>query len=216
MVGFLQPKKRNVFFSFHYDDLMRVNVVRLSGEFKTERNSSGRSIEGFYDRSLWESAKSVGPDNIKRLIREGLERTSTVCLLVGSETHSRRWVRYELARSVIDGKGLVAIHINGVKDINYPHGTKARGKNPTSCIGVAQRSDGKYYLCEHVSGAAGSSWQWYADYTRAVDLPAYLEAPNGNKVMPLSRGTQEYDWVAQNGYRNVGGWIDLAATEAGR
>lgn len=216
MAGLLQPRRRNVFFSFHYEDLMRVNVVRLSGEFKTDSNSTGRSIEGFYDRSLWESAKSVGPDNIKRLIREGLERTSTVCLLVGSETHSRRWVRYELARSVIDRKGLVAIHINGVKDINYPHGTKTRGKNPASCIGVARKSDGYYYLCEHVSGTAGSSWKWYVDYTRAVDLPAYLEAPKSDEVMPLSRGTQEYDWTAQNGYKNVGGWIDLAATEVGR
>nr|WP_137827999.1 TIR domain-containing protein [Methylobacterium sp. L1A1] len=216
MAGLLQPRRRNVFFSFHYADLMRVNVVRLSGEFKTERNSTGRSIEGFYDGSLWESAKSQGPDNIKRLIREGLERTSTVCLLVGSETYSRRWVRYELARSVVDRKGLVAIHVNGICDINFPHGTKPRGRNPASSIGVARKSDGSYYLCEHISGAEGSSWQWYADYTRAVDLPAYLDAPNGNQVMPLARGTQEYDWAAQSGHKNVAGWIDLAATEAGR
>lgn len=216
MTGLLQAKRRNVFFSFHYADLMRVNVIRLSGEFKTERNSTGRSIEGFYDRSLWERAKSEGPDNIKRLIREGLERTSTVCLLVGSETHSRRWVKYEVARSVIDGKGLVAIHVNGIRDINSPYGTKTRGRNPAGSVGVARKSDGRYYLCEYVSGATGSSWQWYADYTRAVDLPAYLAAPDGDRVMPLAQGTREYDWSAQGGHGNVAGWIDLAAAEAGR
>lgn len=209
-----QTTRRSVFFSFHYADLMRVNVVRRSGEFKTERNSSGRSIEGFYDRSLWERAKSEGPDNIKRLIREGLERTSVVCVLVGSGTHSRRWVRYELARSVIDGKGLVAIHINGIRAINPPHGTEIWGINPAEHMGVARGDDGRFYLCEY--DLQSRSWQWYADYTLAVELPAYLEAPAAGNVMSLDRGTLAYDWVGQNGYRNVGGWIDLAAADAGR
>lgn len=209
-----QPKKRNVFFSFHYADLMRVNVVRLSGEFKTERNSSGRSIEGFYDRSLWERAKSLGPENIKRLIREGFERTSVVCILAGSDTHSRPWVRYELARSVIDGKGLVVIHINGIRDINPPHATKARGINPAERMGVGRGQDGKFYLCEY--DPQSRSWQWYADHTRAVDLPDYLQAPAPGNVMSLDRGTHEYDWAGQDGHRNVGGWVDLAAAEAGR
>jgi len=40
----LKPGRRRVFFSFHYADLMRVNVVRLSGAFKTEGNPDGRSI----------------------------------------------------------------------------------------------------------------------------------------------------------------------------
>lgn len=178
-----QPTRRRAFFSFHYADLMRVNVVRLSGEFRTEKNASGRSIEGFYDRSLWERAKSEGPENIKRLIREGFERTSVVCVLTGSGTHSRRWVRYELARSVIDGKGLVTIHINGIRAIDPPHRTEPRGINPAEQMGVGRRDDGNFYLCEY--DVRSQSWQWYGDYTRAVDLPRYLEAPGAGKVMSL-------------------------------
>ena len=216
MVGFLQAKRRNVFFSFHYADIMRVNVVRLSGEFKTGNDGAGRSIEGFYDRSLWERAKSEGPDNIKRIIRDGLERTSVICLLVGSETYARRWVRYEIARSVADGKGLVAIHVNGVRDAQHPHRTKPRGVNPASHMGLAYDGDGELRLCEYVSRPGGWKWEWYSDYRRAVDRPAYLPEPTSGTITTLDKGTQEYDWVAQSGHRNVGGWIDLAAEQAGR
>ncbi|MHC4044383.1 TIR domain-containing protein [Bradyrhizobium xenonodulans] len=81
-----QSKKRNVFFSFHYADVMQVNNVRKSGEFKQTSSDTGRSIEGFNDYSLWESRRLNGDDALKRLIREGVQNTSVVCVLVGSKT----------------------------------------------------------------------------------------------------------------------------------
>ncbi|MES5482115.1 hypothetical protein QMZ05_05100 [Bradyrhizobium sp. INPA03-11B] len=65
-----QSKKRNVFSSFHYADVMRVNNVRKSGEFKQTSSDDGRSIEGFYDYSLWENRRLNGEDALMRLIRE--------------------------------------------------------------------------------------------------------------------------------------------------
>ncbi len=103
--------KRRTFFSFHYDDVMRVNAVRNA--FKVY-NPGTIYQPTFYDSSLWERRKLEGPEAIKRLIREGVDYTSVVAVLVGFNTWSRRWVRYEIARSVIDGKGLLAIHINGI------------------------------------------------------------------------------------------------------
>lgn len=94
---------RRVFFSFHYADIMNANIVRNSGQFKP-------SVEtGFYDKSLWEEEKTKGDDAIRSLIDKGLENTSVTCFLIGKETHSRRWCRYELTKSIEDGKGILGI-----------------------------------------------------------------------------------------------------------
>ena len=58
--------KRKAFFSFHYDDIMRVNVVRNAWKIDHPDNALMRS---FQDSSLWESRKLEGDDAVKRLIR---------------------------------------------------------------------------------------------------------------------------------------------------
>ncbi|MGE8107064.1 hypothetical protein ACQKP1_25600 [Allorhizobium sp. NPDC080224] len=58
-------------------------------------------------------------------------------------------------------------------------------------------------------------WEWYKDYTQPVDLPGYFRAPPvHNSPIRLSEVTREYDW-SQNGYQNIGQWIDMAAQDAG-
>ena len=75
------PIKRKAFFSFHFDDIMRVNVVRNAWKIGHPDTALMRS---FYDSSLWESKKLEGPEAVKRLIRDGVGYTSAVCVLVGS------------------------------------------------------------------------------------------------------------------------------------
>lgn len=41
--------------------------------------------------------KKQGGVVLKRLINSGLERTSNTCILIGSQTYERQWLRYELA-----------------------------------------------------------------------------------------------------------------------
>jgi hypothetical protein len=208
--------KRKVFFSFHYKDIMRVNNVRLSQEFKTSDNpSGGRPIEGFYDRSLWESKKLSGPDALKQLIRDGVHNTSVVCVLAGTETYARRWVRYEIARSVIDEKGLLTVHINSLPHHQHPRQPHPQGPNPTAFMGVAQRDDGTYRLCERNYTDGAWKWVWYSDYVSDVPIPRYIGASVLKGVVPLSAWTSEYDW-RHGGHNSVGGWIDRAAHDAGR
>lgn len=214
LYGLEQKKKRRVFFSFHYRDIMRVNNVRNSGEFARSAGDVGRNIEGYYDASLWEKRKLEGEEALKGMIRDGVKNTSAVCVLVGSQTWQRRWVRYEIARSVVDGKGLLAVHINS---INH-HERKTpdeRGDNPCRYLGLARAKNGNYYLCERVNQNGVWSWQWYGDYTLALTLPKYVTRPpaQGSPVR-LSELTREYDW-SQNGYKNIGQWIDMAAQDAG-
>ena len=94
---------RRVFFSFHYDDIMNANIVRNSGQFKPTRET------GYYDASLWEEAKTKGDDAIRRLIDAGLDNTSVTCFLLGEKTSSRKWCKYELAKSIKDKKGILGI-----------------------------------------------------------------------------------------------------------
>lgn len=212
---FPQTTKRRTFFSFHYADIMRVNVVRNSGEFAQSAQQRGRHIEGYYDGSLWESKKLQGDDALRNLIRTGVENTSAVCVLVGSDTWQRRWVRYEIARSVIDAKGLLAIHINSINH-HQRFTPDARGYNPCNMIGIGRSSSGSLYLCERIWRNGTWVWDWYKDYVSPVDFPAYFKDPLPvGSVAPLGDFTREYDWI-QNGYQNIGGWIDLAAIEAGR
>jgi len=94
---------RRVFFSFHYDDIMNANIVRNSGQFKPT------SETGFYDSSLWESAKTQGDSAIMSLIDKGLNNTIITCFLIGEHTHNRKWCKYELQKSLDNKKGILGI-----------------------------------------------------------------------------------------------------------
>src|SRR5581483_8286809 len=59
---------RRAFFSFHHDDIMRVNNVRQAWKIDHPDSADNRS---FKDSSLWEARKLESSDAIKALIREG-------------------------------------------------------------------------------------------------------------------------------------------------
>ena len=212
--GALQSIKRKAFFSFHYDDIMRVNNVRNAWKIEHPDSAQNRS---FYDSSLWEARKLTDPEQIKALIRDGVSYTSVVCVLIGTDTWSRRWVKYEIARSVVDGKGLLGVHLNGINhhQTRVPH---VLGYNPIALMGVSLDAKGNLYLCENAWDQAAQAyrWKWYEDYTLPVQAPKYMRAPAAGEILQLSSFTREYDFSRQNGHTNIGGWIDLAATEAGR
>jgi hypothetical protein len=119
---------------------MRVNNVRNAWKIGHPDATLSR---GFYDSSLWESRKLEGDDAVKKLIRDGVEYTSAVCVLVGTKTWSRRWVKYEIARSVIDGRGLLAVHLNGLK--HYQRGVPDPiGFNPLHLLGIYKAPSGNF------------------------------------------------------------------------
>ena len=102
---------RKVFFSFHYaSDLWRVNVVRNSGMIE------GVAAAGFHDQSLWEETKKRGDEAVKRLIDDGLRDTTVTVVLIGAETADRRYVSYEIEKSIAQGSGLLGIRIHNIKD----------------------------------------------------------------------------------------------------
>ena len=108
---------RRVFFSFHYADIWRVNVVRNSHVV------DGTAVAGFQDGSLWEEAKKKGDAAVKRMIDQALEGTSVTCVLIGEKTSQREYVTYEIEKSIERGNGLFGIRIHGIKDKNQQAGS---------------------------------------------------------------------------------------------
>src|ERR1700693_5749074 len=102
---------RKVFFSFHYArDSWRVQNVRKSTSIARFDKTP------FYDKAAWEQIKRGGDQAIKNWINSQLSGTSVTVVLIGAETYKRRWVKYEIQRSIEEGKGLMGLYIGGIKD----------------------------------------------------------------------------------------------------
>ncbi|RFB86406.1 hypothetical protein B5K08_24200 [Rhizobium leguminosarum bv. trifolii] len=197
---------RRTFFSFHYSsDVWRAWNVRNSWVAKPDHVDTG-----FFDNSVFEASKRENDDTLKAFLRKGLDNTSVTCVLTGTDTWQRRWVRYEIARSIIKGNGLLTVHIHGVKDRNGYTSTK--GYDPLAQMGV-YRSSGSIYLAEW----KGGKWVSYSDYTRAIpESDLWFAAPKTDSVVQISNHCMAYDYVQQRGHQNIGGWIETAAGLAGR
>jgi hypothetical protein len=191
---------QRVFFSFYYQDVidLRVDVVRQHWFTKPEREAAG-----FFDASLWENAKLSGEVDIKRVINSGLEGTSTTCVLVGSETYKRRWVRYEIMKSFRRGNALLSVHINSIKGRDQL--TKPQGLNPLSFLGVTFSKGGfTATLWESTAGV----WREYDE----IDGGSSYETGGvgveyQGKSFRLAQWYPAYDWLGHNGYQNLSAWV---------
>lgn len=198
---------RRTFFSFHYEpDVWRAWNVRNSWvAFPGDQQGVG-----FFDNSVFEASKKESADALKTFLRKGLENTSVTCVLAGQDTWTRRWVRYEIARSILKGNGLLTVHIHGVKNRYGLYG--AKGANPLDAMGL-YRTDSGIFLAEWEN----SKWKQYGDYKRAIpSRDLWFEAPSTASVVTLSTHCLTYDFTKQNGRRNIAGWIETAAGLAGR
>lgn len=102
---------RSVFFSFHYQrDVWRASIVRNSGVVDAQ------AAAGFSDASIWEEAKKKGDAAIKKMIDDALIGTTVTAVLIGAETASRKYVNYEIEKSIERGNGLLGVRIHGIKN----------------------------------------------------------------------------------------------------
>jgi len=188
---------KRVYFGFDYQDVsdFRANVVRKSNVIQ------GIQKAGFYDASIWEEAEKQGDTALKRLINKELENTTVTAILIGTRTHERRWVRYEIIKSLERGNALLGIHINSIK--NKEGMTKPEGPNPLDYLGIQLSDDGlKVKPTEWKDG----KWMWYRD------MDPFFK-PRGANLEPkrnyhLSSWFPAYNWVTDDGYNNFGKWIE--------
>jgi len=120
---------RRVFFSFHFeDDIWRANQVRNSNVV------AGADVAGFFDHSEYEDAKRKGDEAVKRMIDRHLDKTTVTVVLIGTETASRPWVKYEIEKSIALKNGLLGIYIHHLK--NQQGQTSVRGTKPVVPAGI--------------------------------------------------------------------------------
>ncbi len=196
---------RSVYFSFHYQDVIdfRANVVRNSGKFR-------KSGDLFRDSSIWEEAKEKQIMKIKLLIDAELKGSSVTCVLIGSETYSRRWVRYEIMKSFEMKKGQVGVGINWIKD-KYGNTKLWRGENPFSYLSVKVSKDGKYIdILEYKD----DNWINYRDLPKIKN--SHFKERDYGKSFTLSEFYNRYSYDWDNGKANFPNWIEEAALNANR
>lgn len=121
---------RHVFFSFHYADVFRVNVVR-----NLWVRRGGPAPAGYADRSMWEAEQTRHGPALKRKIRDALHGTSVTVVLIGAETASRSWVDFEIRESWERGSGLLGVSIHGIRCARSGT-TSRRGANPFRSVKV--------------------------------------------------------------------------------
>lgn len=197
---------KKVFFSFHYQDVIdfRANVVRNHWVTKEKQDPAG-----YIDSSIWEEAKKTSSLALKRLINSELDGTSNTCVLVGTGTYKRDWVRYEIFKSIHKGNHLFAVHINGIKGKDEQ--TKDLGKNPFDCTGVRFNEDGSQYA---FITRADTDSKWY--YWEEIDSKKYhinnyfkkdYAKENAGKCISLSKFFKIYKWNKDDGYNNFKNWV---------
>lgn len=190
---------KRVFFSFHYQDVVdfRANVVRNHWMTKPDREEAG-----YFDASIWESARRQGDTSLKRLINGEIENTSNTCVLVGSQTYVRPWVRYELLKSFRRGNHLFGVHINGIKSKDGT--TKALGPNPLEYVGVTFSTDGQTATLWEKNG---SEWVKYDKIDGSADYAFQVEQQFRGKGFNLGNWYHLYDWNANDGYNKFSSWV---------
>lgn len=129
--------KRQVFFSFHYDnDNFRARQVRDMGK---EDNSST-----FSDND-WEEVKEKTDTKIKEWIDEQLNKRSCLVVLIGEKTANRKWINYEIEKAYELNKGIVGIYIHKLK--NSLGEQDKKGNNPFDYLTLDEKKISKYIKC---------------------------------------------------------------------
>ena len=189
---------RRVFFSFHYQDVadFRANVVRNHWLTKPDRTDAG-----FFDASIWETAKRTSALAVKRLINREIQNTTVTAVLIGSETYSRRWVRYEIIKSLAKGNRIIGVHINCITD-KFGR-KKTLGRSPFDYLGYLYSDDGKGLYPYELSNRR---WTEYADLD-PWKLKNMAPQSERGKFYKLNSIHPVYKWEKDQGYVNFADWV---------
>lgn len=111
---------RRVFYSFHYEsDNWRASQIRNIGAIDGNKPATDND---------WETITSGGSKKIQQWIDNQLAGRTCAVVLIGKNTKGRKWIEYEIKKAWNDGKGVVGIHVHGIKDSNGNQSSK--GANP--------------------------------------------------------------------------------------
>lgn len=128
---------RNVFVSHHHKDDASVDGLTkmVAGKGYQFRNSSIRVKPENQSRL---DQNKVSDRTIARLLKMKMRWASQVIVVIGKETHSRRWVDWEIKTAHQLGKPIIGVYEHGLKDqVEIPENLK---KYATSIVGWKSES----------------------------------------------------------------------------
>lgn len=119
---------RTVFYSFHYkNDVHRVQLVEQMGALE------GQPI---LNSQEWEKIEGQGPEAVQRWIDEQMKHKRTVVVLIGRQTSTRPWVKYEIEKAWAENRPLLGIKIHGLSSMGS---VDSEGANPFDVADVPSR-----------------------------------------------------------------------------
>ncbi|MCP4383098.1 MAG: TIR domain-containing protein [Hyphomicrobiales bacterium] len=134
-----------VFYSFHYDrDSWRVQQVINMG-----------ALEGqpLLKPQEWEEAKKKA-GGIEKWIEEQMKYKTALVVLIGAQTASRPWVKYEIKKAWRDKKRLVGVRIHGLEGSDRK--TDSQGANPFAKVSLTNGKKTSDYVPVHNPSGADS------------------------------------------------------------
>jgi len=119
-------KRRHIFISHHHaDDAEVTNLTSLlSRSGHDVRNSSIRAKPA-NQRRLEQGL--VKDETIRRLLRMKISWAGSIVVLIGKETHSRKWVNWEIEQANKQGKRIVGVFVRGGTDADIPEAFEKYG-----------------------------------------------------------------------------------------
>lgn len=111
--------RRHVFISHHHADDEKVDQMTdlLKRGGTDVRNSSVR-MKPENQRRMDEGR--VKDETIRRLLRMKISWATTVVVLIGKDTHTRKWVEWEINQAAKQGKRIVGVYTHGGTDAEKP------------------------------------------------------------------------------------------------
>lgn len=146
--------------------------------------------------------QKTGDVALKRLINGGLENTTNTCVLIGSSTYSRPWVRYEILKSFKRGNHLFGVNINSIKGKDGL--TKTSGPNPLNYVGVTFSASG---LTATLWEIVGDKWVEYDKIDGSASYQVEVSQEYGGKGYNLGNWYPIYDWNSDDGFTNFFAWL---------
>ncbi|WP_428655011.1 TIR domain-containing protein [Runella sp.] len=200
-----------VFYSFHYEDVgnFKANIIRNTSKIKCYQGLLS-------DQSIWEEFKAKNASQIKvRIDSSSLIDADATVVLIGQNTHERRWVKYEIIKSFEAGNTLIGVHINRVKG-NI--GITRKGLSPFDRLAFRyDENKERLYFLELINGR----WQPFEDLpfvNNKTKNSVYVKKTNfiqsifrrykdGN-LYKLSEFFPEYTWkIGEHNAESLHEWI---------
>jgi len=129
--------KRQVFFSFHYDnDSWRAAQIKNMGKVSESSTFSAND---------WEEVKEKGDSKIEAWIDEQMVKRSCLVVLIGAKTSNRKWIKYEIKKAYELNKGIVGIYINKLENSSGEQDDE--GDNPFDHVYIPGVDLSKHVKC---------------------------------------------------------------------